>query len=698
VKTWAHGATPEVDRSGREIVVRLGAAGSTDIELVGAKAASLARSGAAGLPVLPGFVLTTALDPAHLAEESGPQIEAIRTAWRELSGDGRDPLVVRSSATKEDSESSSMAGLFVSKLDVLGWEAFLAAVDEVLASKDGLPDGAVDETGIRMAVLVQPFLVPAWGGVLFGADPVTERTDRMVISAVRGGPDRLVSGELDGWTATLTPTGRIVEGADGDHPDGAARRELTKLATRLADLAGRPQDIEWAIDEGGTVRLLQSRPITTLHGPVSGPLYGPGPLAETFPDPLAPLEEDLWLEPLRDGLRHALGLLGSAPAVRLRRAPLVISVGGRPAVDLVLLGSDPRRRSFLRTVDPRPGVRRLGAAWRVGRLGAALPDLAHDLIDDIDADLGAVPELTELTDGELVRILRNAMPALRALHGYEMLAGALLRSDPSVGAAGLALDALRVGADEGASPSEVVSRSPIVLALIPPRIPPAAGLPEVDVSPRPSGVTAAPTLEGVTREALRIRVRWVHELSARAAGELGARLTRAGVLPDAEAIRYVHWDELQELVRTREPFHPDGRPDAMRRTQLPGVFRLAADGSPVAADTVGASVTGTPVGGGRGRGVVRRDVADAAPGVVLVVQSLDPRLAPVIPGLAGLVAETGSPLSHLAILAREYGVPTVVGKAGAGDTLHEGDLAEVDGTTGAVIVIEPAPLSEEEAA
>jgi rifampicin phosphotransferase len=697
VKTWAPGSTPDVDRSGPEVVVRLGAAGSTAVELVGAKAASLARSGAAGLPVLPGFVLTTALDPTHLADGSGPQIEAIRAAWRHLSDDGRVPLVVRSSATKEDSESSSMAGLFVSKLDVRGWDAFLAAVDEVLASKDGLADGAAAE--IEMAVLVQPYLVPAWGGVLFGADPLTERTDRMVISAVRGGPDRLVSGELDGWTATLTRTGRIIEGADGEHPDDAARRELTALATRLTDLAGRPQDIEWAIDDGGTVRLLQSRPITTLHGPVSGPIYGPGPLAETFPDPLAPLEEDLWLAPLRDGLRHALGLLGSAPAGQLRRAPLVISVGGRPAVDLVLLGTDPRRRSFLRKLDPRPGVRRLGAAWRVGRLTAALPDLAHDLIDDIDADLSAVPELEQLTDSQLVRILRNSVAALRALHGYEMLAGALLQSDPSVAAAGLALDALRAGTDDDAS--DVVARSPIVLALIPPRIPPAAGLPEVrdvPVSSRPSSAPASPTLEGVTREALRVRVRWVHELSARAAGELGARLARAGVLPDAEAIRYTRWEELQELTRTRLPFHPDGRPDAMRRTQLPGVFRLAADGTPVSAVTDGARATGTPVGGGRGRGVVRRDVADAAPGVVLVVQSLDPRLAPVIPRLAGLVAETGSPLSHLAILAREYGVPTVVGKAGAGDALHEGDIAEVDGTTGAVTVIEPATVREEEAA
>ena len=144
-----------------------------------------------------------------------------------------------------------------------------------------------------------------------------------------------MGGEVDGWTATLTRKGRIVEAAAGDHPDDRHLRELAALARRLERLNARPQDIEWAIDGGGAVRLLQSRPITTLHGPVGGPLYGPGPLAETFPAALAPLEEDLWLDPLRDGLRYSVGLLGTSAPGRLQRAPIVISVGGRPAVDLV---------------------------------------------------------------------------------------------------------------------------------------------------------------------------------------------------------------------------------------------------------------------------------------------------------------------------------------------------------------------------
>jgi pyruvate,water dikinase len=78
--------------------------------------------------------------------------------------------------------------------------------------------------------------------------------------------------------------------------------------------------------------------------------------------------------------------------------------------------------------------------------------------------------------------------------------------------------------------------------------------------------------------------------------------------------------------------------------------------------------------------------ADAlpAPGAVLVVRTLDPRLAPLLPGLRGLVSETGSVLSHLAILARELGVPTVVGVPDAVARFAPGATVVVDGSSGEV--------------
>ena len=70
--------------------------------------------------------------------------------------------------------------------------------------------------------------------------------------------------------------------------------------------------------------------------------------------------------------------------------------------------------------------------------------------------------------------------------------------------------------------------------------------------------------------------------------------------------------------------------------------------------------------------------------MVLVVRTLEPGLAGLLPRAAGLVAETGSVLSHLAILARELGVPTVVGVSDALERFPSGSTVIVDGSTGEV--------------
>ena len=83
------------------------------------------------------------------------------------------------------------------------------------------------------------------------------------------------------------------------------------------------------------------------------------------------------------------------------------------------------------------------------------------------------------------------------------------------------------------------------------------------------------------------------------------------------------------------------------------------------------------------------DPAAAAEGDILVTRTLDPRLALRLPHLSGLVSETGSVLSHLAILAREFHVPTVVAVHDALDRFPVGAELIVDGDTGEVEPVEP---------
>lgn len=74
-------------------------------------------------------------------------------------------------------------------------------------------------------------------------------------------------------------------------------------------------------------------------------------------------------------------------------------------------------------------------------------------------------------------------------------------------------------------------------------------------------------------------------------------------------------------------------------------------------------------------------------GVILVTESTDPRWTPVITKCKGIVTNTGGMLCHAAIVARELGIPAVVGTRNATDILEDGEIIEVDGNKGEVHVI-----------
>lgn len=671
-------------------VVWLGQGPARDPALTGAKASALTVAAAVGMPVLPGFVLTTAYDHASSAHR-----EEAFGAWAQLSQGGELSLAVRSSSTIEDGATTSMAGLFTSVLDVRGWGPFQEAVGTVLSSANVVP--LVDGGGnAPMAVLVQPYLRAVSGGVTFGLDPVSGRGDRLFVSASELGPAALVGGTVDGSNYVLTRHGRLVDGPHGPAIlDRRQRRELARNARAAERAFGGPQDVEWAFDSEGAFHLLQSRPVTAGGGDArTGPLLGTGPVAETFPEALSPLEQDLWAEPLRDALRHSLALAGTAPRRRLASSPVLAVVGGRLAVDLAVVPDGTAPRSAATRLDPRPGVRKLLAAWRVGRLRSALPVLARDLVARADADLLAVDELDRMTGSELLDLLDSSRQALTALHGHEVLVGWLVdAASARVTAASSAMELLAAGRAEGLSDDEIVQRDPGVLALVPPRIggrtvlPPT---PEATLAHLPAA-SVADDDPALLREALRLRARWAQELTARAAWELGQRLAEGGVLEAAHQVGWLRADELRAAVRTGAvPPDLDGRRQ-QETAPLPARFRVTGSGTVVAA--VHRRRRGRPggaagAGGGRGMGVVYGGAGVPPQGAVLVVRSLDPRLASVLPRLGALVAETGSPLSHLAILAREVGVPTVVGVVDATARFPAGALVLVDGSTGEVSLVD----------
>ncbi|HWM51384.1 MAG TPA: PEP/pyruvate-binding domain-containing protein, partial [Thermoplasmata archaeon] len=216
-----------------------------------------------------------------------------------LSGLGGAALAVRSSATGEDLPGASFAGQFETVLGVRERSELEAAILECWKSAFANRvkayaerRGSTDET--RMAVLIQRLVPARAAGVAFTANPVTGNRDEVVINAVRGLGDKLVSGETtpDEWVFRNDTA--IRRSSPQDALTASDAESVARLAKRVEAFFGVPQDIEWAIGDQ-ELFLLQARPITTLapiqievpvHPPTEG--FWQQDTAH-FPKPISPM-------------------------------------------------------------------------------------------------------------------------------------------------------------------------------------------------------------------------------------------------------------------------------------------------------------------------------------------------------------------------------------------------------------------------
>jgi rifampicin phosphotransferase len=181
--------------------------------------------------------------------------------------------------------------------------------------------------------------------------------------------------------------------------------------------------------------------------------------------------------------------------------------------------------------------------------------------------------------------------------------------------------------------------------------------------------------------------------------ELGRRWAARGWLADCDDIFFLTLYEINDIVGAEG----EGVPHkdlvtitAARRTAfdywhtiIPS-GALGPDGVPLPdPEPDGTSLQGLPASVGRVRGTARlvRSIKEATrlvPGDILVTQGTDPGWTPVFPLVSGLVLEVGGLLSHGAIIAREYGIPAVINVPSALNQIKDGQIIEVDGTSGRV--------------
>lgn len=445
-------------------VVDLGGVGRSHVGSVGGKAANLGELIAlGGIRVPSGFCVTTsvfrsvvvpaiepcteelaALSPdeaavgARLAERIRAVIASVelpealvaRIRSELLRFAEGTAFAVRSSGTTEDLGSTSSAGQHDSLLNVVGASAVLDALrrcwssafsDRAIAYRS---NSGMDPRAVEMAVVIQCMVEPTASGVLFTADPVSGHRRSAIVEAVPGLGEALVSG-------TAAPDGVVIRrDASIERRSSNSRLlsdrqllALVSLGRRVEAHFGRPQDIEWCLDDDGFA-IVQSRPITTLFPiPASEStgdrVYVSVGHGQMMTDAMTPLGASVWR--MASAARTAVA--GSRLFVDVTEQ--LASSRGREALLTVMGRSDPLMRDALETVIGTGFVPAPAAADPVPRAAAGAveaPDASElpDIMERIRRSLEEIHHRADKTTG----------PAVAELLRTDLAEGLLELRDP----------------------------------------------------------------------------------------------------------------------------------------------------------------------------------------------------------------------------------------------------------------------------
>lgn len=789
-------------------IIPLGPGHAADIELVGGKGFNLLRLIDGGFTVPGGFVITISAYRTWITSGQAwpPDLTAqIQESYAEL---GSDCLVaVRSSGTSEDLQDASFAGGHETVLNVSGWNDLQRAIEKCWASLQGERVRAyraklsVGEEGLAIAVVIQRMVRARVSGVVFTAEPVSGDRETLALDACAGLGEELVSGQVipEHYELRRKDLSVVKVGNKAGH---LSKKQVNKIALCALDIEqyfGRPQDVEWSIDDSGELNILQARPITTAGAirwvdSTEGAIWvrrGAGGLAEYLPTAITPL--------------YATAQLPRIMELHLAQCAEMGVASPLPGMTLI-------NGHFYSRQDYKLGfgVLRLPLNyWRAGR-GAA-----REWRDAIAAQMAALKKLQEFdyasaTDNELLthvnRILdHNAAAwdqAARASRGWEVgepvfkrIFQALIKpvtdGDPVTFLRGFdsrtleaeqvqieLLEAAKGSADvtnilrlysgqealvklqetgEGREWLEKLTGfcsqfghvtanhdyywasaadDPVkAMDAIRTRLDLAASDPlqrqmEVRAQRRRAEAETFEKLGRfpVRRAIFRWGLAWAQEaasiredvffsalagwpLARRLILETGKRLVRRGALESADDVFFLTWNELSEMssnygrigyqhvVSDRRtvfdgqvglvppPVVPlSGPPRTMRNRLWAGVKSVITGSSRRSSRD---ALRGSPVSPGRVTGPARilASAADAyrlRAGDIVVTRAATPDWTPTFSIAAGIVTDTGGPLSHCSIIAREYGIPAVMGVQLATQRITEGQVITVDGAEGLI--------------
>jgi rifampicin phosphotransferase len=770
-----------------------------DIQTAGGKGANLGELTRIGMPVPPGFVITTAGYEKFVAENQLQEsiVRALRkskdgAAIREIFLKSHMPqgveqeiskvfselrletAAVRSSATAEDLPGAAFAGQQDTYLNIREKELFDAVkkvwaslwTERAIAYRERL---GIDHASVKIAVVVQQMVDAKIAGVMFTANTITGAREETTIDASPGLGEAVVSGEvvpthlrlkkrLFGWT--------VVERRKGQYEvklDDRTLRKLARLGKTIERHFDSPQDIEWAMADN-KLYILQARPITALPAPVpkAGKLarFMASNFAEIFAFRPYPLDMETWIATLGSALEPLVGLLGVRwslknafeledgvavkfninfphPTIKTLLAPFsLLSLAYKndplrwqsdPQIakaqarardlesrdltalswnDLLKSLTEAREITFIAAGDVR---RRYfpGAAFAAARLRLFLFLVRRGA--NFGVLLSGVPNKTIEANRELEKLadlLRSGTDVKDPdfVHKFEAFLDRYGHRESVLGSAHeptwkdapeLVLDMIHSFAKQ---PAEQKNGTPEwqkarneVLKL------PLLRLAFLHFSFLSMLAKARLVLQ--IREDTHFYATLSLPIFRRTLFECGNRLVRVGILEREEDIFHLTLDELEKIDDANYPSSviiENLRAAVARRKKK----RTELKGKPLVDPRVfmsnvsmkDAIVSGMPGAPGIAAGPARivrspTEFKKLVKGDVLVAPFTNPAWTPLFERAVAVVVDSGSVGSHAAIVAREYGIPAVMGTVEGTTKLKNGTIIRVDGTRGAVFAV-----------
>ena len=755
----------------------------TDIPIAGGKGANLGELINIGMPVPPGFVITT---PAYeeIAKKSRLEKSITKELKKNKNGDtirkmilqtpvpgeiekviknafaklGANEVAVRSSATVEDLAGAAFAGQQDSYLNIKQNE-LIDAIKKVWASlwskraiayRDRL---GIDQTTVKIAVVVQKMINAEIAGVLFTANVITGARDEMVINASPGLGEAVVSGKVipDHFVLKKSFFGwQFTEQKQGKPKSNINKRALGKLANlgkTIQNHFGAPHDIEWAW-ANKKMFIVQSRPITALiaEPPKAGKLNKmfASIVAEVMPRRPYPLETLLLDFLINNFLQRAFKFAGfkiTNPKKLLpQESGVVANFTGRlkirPTIFIFLVPA--RLLYYILRYNPSkwkndPLIKR--ATERIKKLEAKkfsrlspkelvaiIPDSLQMFKTMITIRLRYLPRIALAILGiRIWLIFKGKSNVLATLlftgvntivtktnakleklakeinlkhnfqsefqnflkeFGYRESAGTMLIAEPSwKDKPEAVLEILKTMTN---SPSKNAKTNWQKMR------------DEISQNRFFKKLLNTARLAHQIREDTRFYIMMPIRIIRLAVLEFGNRLKNKKVINAAEDIFYLKFEELEKIAKN---FIISDKKSKKIKTLIisrkqkyknlstmpfvdPRIYKKETN-------EAGVIVSGTAGSPGVVEGPARlilnsSEFKKLRPGDILVAPYTNPSWTPLFEKAAGVVVDTGSVVSHAAIVAREYGIPAVMGAVEGTTKLKDNMIIRVDGTKGMV--------------